>query len=191
MTTVTHILDQEALRRLVRLRGQTWRCFGGPDVSDWLTDVSIFIVTEQGAVTLTGETDDLAFEGEGDTYATLRVDDGASNFPIAAKEGNLYYFHAGQEILDVLVLRESVTEIRDGHPAWTYLTDLGIVFVFADGVIAVTKVSHHTELLAVLRADSIDTLYVKEPSNVWVDKLDIEYTFDRELIALPPAATAP
>ena len=88
-------------------------------------------------------------------------------------------------------MRESVTEIRDGHPAWTYLTDLGIVFTFADGVMAVAKVSHHTELLAVLRADSIDTLDVKEPSSVWVGKLGIEYTFDRELIALPPEAKGP
>lgn len=66
---------------------------------------------------------------------------------------------------------------------------LGIVFKFADAVIAVTKVSHHTELLAVLRADSIDTLNVKEPSNVWQDKLGIEYTLDRYFRRLdtPPA----
>lgn len=187
MTTVTHTLDQNGLRRLAGLRGQTWRCFGGVQVSDWLTDVSIFIVTDEEAVTITGETDDLDFEGEYDTYATFRVEDGATQLPIAAKAGNLYYFQTGQEILDVLVLRESVTEARDGHTTWTYVTDLGIVFKFADAVIAVTKVSHHTELLAVLRADSIDTLNVKEPSNVWQDKLGIEYTLDRYFIRLDTA----
>ena len=74
--------------------------------------MSIFIVTEQGAVTLTGETVNLDFQWEGDTYATLRVDDGATESPIAAPE--------------------------------------------------------------VVRDDGLDTREVKEPSDVWVDKLGSE-----------------
>jgi hypothetical protein len=79
-------------------------------------------------------------------------------------------------------------EIRDGHEAWQYVTDIGIVFKFSAGVIAVTKVSHHTELLSIIKADALDELQIDEPTNIWEDKLGIEYTIRRDFIPIDALA---
>lgn len=184
MTTITQILDVESLSRLARLRGTTWRYFGGAQVSTWLTDVSIFVSTDDGDVTMSGETTDLDFEGEADNYSRFRIDDGATDLDTASRAGHLYHFNGGHRLEDVLIVREIVTERRDGKQAWTYVNDLAVVFVLDNGVIAISKVSHHTELLSVVRADQLDALDLDEPSHGWEDKLDVEFSFTREVLSI-------
>lgn len=184
MTTITQILDAESLSRLAHLRGATWRYFGGVQVSSWLTDVSIFVATDGGELTISGETTDLDFEGEDDTYSRFRIDDGAPDLDAASRAGHLYHFNSGHRLDDVLIVRETVTERRGGEQTWSYVNDLSIVFVLDNGVIAISKVSHHTELLSVVRADSFDTLALDEPSHGWEDKLDADFSLTQEVLSI-------
>lgn len=184
MNTITQILDGESLSRLARLRGAAWRYFGGVQVSNWMTDVSLFVSTDAGELTITGETAELDFEGEDDTYSRFRIDDGAADLDAASKAGHLYHFNSGQRLGDVLVVRETVTELRDGEAAWTYVTDIGIIFVLDKGAITISKVGHHSELLSVVRADSLADLQLDEPSHAWEDRLDVEYSFKRQTLGV-------
>jgi hypothetical protein len=78
-------------------------------------------------------------------------------------------------VTDVLIVRESVIETRDGREAWRYVTDIGIVFQLSNGVIAVVKVSQHAELLCIVKADTLDQLQIDEPGSSWEERLGIEY----------------
>ncbi len=184
MINVNRNLDRESLVRLASLRGQRWRCFGGQQVSDWMTDVSLFVLTEESALTISGEVDELDFEGEEDSYSRLRVDQGAADLGAAKKSGNTYHFYASQEVRDVLVVRETVEQNIDGEPTWTCTTDIAIVFVLGSGVLAVAMVSHHSELLAAVRADDVESLTIEEPSNLWTDKLGVEHRFTRDMVPI-------
>jgi hypothetical protein len=184
MTANSQILDREGLLRVAALKGRAWRCFGSQGMTDWLTDVAAFFCTDGPAITVSGIADYLDFEGEEDTYSLLHVDDGASDFDEAEKVGRLYFFYAGHRVIDVLIVRETILEIRDDHEAWQYVTDIGIVFKLSAGVIAVTKVSHHTELLSIIKADTLEELQIDPPTNIWEDKLGIEYTIRREFIPI-------
>lgn len=83
---------------------------------------------------------------------------------------------------------QTIVENRDGQEAWQYVTDIGIVFKFSAGVIAVTKVSHHTELLSIIKANALEELQIDEPTNIWEDKLGIEYTIGRDFIPIDALA---
>ena len=184
MNTITQILDEESLSRLAALRGGVWRYLGGVQVSNWMTDVSLFIATDSRLLTITGETTELDFEGEDDTYARFRIDDGATDLDAASKSGHLYYFNSGQTVQDVLIVRETVTEHREGRTTWSYVTDIGIIFVLSGGLIAIGKVGHHTELLSVTRAQNLDALKLDDPSHGWEDRLDVEYSIERQTLAI-------
>ena len=184
MNTITQILDEESLSRLAALRGGVWRYLGGVQVSNWMTDVSLFIATDSRLLTITGETTELDFEGEDDTYARFHIDDGATDLDAASKSGHLYYFNSGQTVQDVLIVRETVTEHREGEATWSYVTDIGIVFVLSGGLIAIGKVGHHTELLSVTRAQNLDALKLDDPSHGWEYRLDVEYSIERQTLAI-------
>lgn len=182
MISVTQTLDPESLVRLDGLRGQRWRYFGGPQVSDWMTGVSMLVATEDSALTISGEVDDLDFEGEEDSYSRLRVGQGSPGIAAAATAGQAHHFYGGQEVRDVLVVRETVSQSIDGRATWTYTTDIAIVFALQTGVLAVAKVSHHSELLAAARADDLQALTIEEPSNIWSDEPGLEHDFRRDAV---------
>lgn len=181
MITVTQSLDHESLTRLADLRGQRWGYLGGPHVSNWMTDVSMFVSTEESALTISGEVDELDFEGEQDSYSRLRVDQGAVDLAAATESGHRYYFHAGEEVRDVLIVEETVRQITYGQPTWTYTNDIAIVFALQTGAIALAKVSHHSELLCVVQAVDVQALKIEEPSHIWTDKLGVEHYFTRDI----------
>ncbi|MEI2718305.1 MAG: hypothetical protein V9E98_15170 [Candidatus Nanopelagicales bacterium] len=182
--TVTQNLDHESLTRLADLRGQRWRYLGGPHVSNWMTDVSLIVATEESELTISGEVDELDFEGEQDSYSRLRVDQGAADLAATTESGHRYYFHAGEEVRDVLIVQETVRQVSYGQPTWTYTNDIAIVFALRTGAIALAQVSHHSELLGVVQAADVQALKIEEPSHIWTDKLGVEHHFTRDTIPI-------
>lgn len=157
-------------------------------MTDWLSDPCVFFCTEGPAITVSGWTDYFDFEGEDDTYSLLKIDGGAEDFEEAKRSGRIYSSEAGQEVVEVMVVRETVVATRGEHESWRYVTDIGIVFKLSAGAIAVTKVSHHTELLSVIKADTLEELQIDEPTKIWEDKLGIEYTIRRDFIPIDARA---
>jgi len=45
-------------------------------------------------------------------------------------------------------------------------------------------VSQHTELLSIAKADTLEELQIDPPTNIWEDKLGVEYTIGREFIPI-------
>ncbi|MCU0298504.1 MAG: hypothetical protein MUF33_08300 [Candidatus Nanopelagicales bacterium] len=77
-----------------------------------------------------------------------------------------------------------MTEHREGQRTWSYATDTGIIFVLSGGLIAIGKVGHHPELLSVTRAASLDALKLDDPSHGWEDRLDVQYSIERQTFAI-------
>lgn len=153
-------------------------------MTDWLSDLSVFFCTEGPSITVSGWTDYFDFEGEDDTYSLLKIDGGAEDFEKAKRSDRLYSSQSGQEVTDVLVVRETVVETRSGHESWRYVTDVAIVFQLSDSVIAVAKVSHHSELLGIATAAVMDDLPNEEVSNRWRDRRGVAYAVDRQVIRI-------
>ena len=92
---------------------------GGRYMSDGTSDLAIFAVTDKASITISGPVDELDFEGDDDTYVRPRVREGAPERQAATKSGNLYFQNSGERVLDVVIVRQTITEERDGaveHP---------------------------------------------------------------------------
>lgn len=179
------LLDPESLLLLRNLVGGTWQCMGGRYMSDGTSDVAIFAVTDKASVSISGPVDELDFEGDDDTYVRLRVREGAPERQSATKSGNLYFQNSGEQVLDVVIARQTITEERDGIPMWTFVSDIGVIFVLSRGVVAISPVSHHTELLQIRRANSLSDLTLEEPLSAWEN--DLETSYQRRFEFLPIA----
>lgn len=182
MTELSLCLDGHGLEHLYALIGEKWKLFGGGALSDWLTAISLFISTDGHEVTVTGEVEYLDFEREDETYSRLQVSSGAGGLGKAAAAGYLYYHHQGEEVTDVRILRETVSEFIDGARTWTLTTDIAIVFVLESGVIAVARVNYHSELLCVVQARTVQDLVVDQLLSSWTNLVDRTYEFERRMI---------
>lgn len=176
------IVDKESAMKLAALRGHGWRYFGSSQMTNWFTDTSVFFCTEGPAITVSGWTDFFDFEGEDDTYSLLKVDNGAADFEEARKAGRIYSTQSGQSVNDVLIVRETVVETRRRQVSWRYVADIAIVFQLSHGVVAVAKVSHHTELLGIATAQSMDELRIDQVNSCWGDRQGVTHTADRQVI---------
>ena len=181
------LVDPESLLLLRHLVGGTWQCMGGRYMSDGTSDVAIFAVTDKASITISGPVDELDFEGDDDTYIRLRVREGAPERQAATKSGNLYFQNSGERVLDVVIVRQTITEERDGTPKWTFVSDIGVIFVLSRGVVAISPVSHHTELLQARRADSLSNLTLEEPLSARENELETSYKRQVEFLPIADA----
>ena len=164
------IVGKESATKLAAIRGHVWRGFGSPHQTNWFTHTSVFFCTEGPAITVSGWADSFDFEGEEDIYSLLKIGDGAADFEEAMKTGRIYSTQSGQHVNDVLIVREAVVETRSGQVPWRYVADIAIVFQLSHGVVAVAKVSHHTELLGIATAPSTDELRIEQVKSYWQDR---------------------
>lgn len=171
MTNVEMSIDIGSQRLLAALRGQRWRCFGAPEMAPQPgAPFDIFFATEDAAITVCSMVDYLDVDGEESPFAALSVEPGAPRFDEVANNGNLYFFHSGAGVTDILVVRDTISEQRDGTSTWRFTTDVGIVFVLTTAVIAVSKLGLHDEMLQVTVARSMDELVLPWIQRKWKDR---------------------
>lgn len=183
MNKAARLIDHDSLLRLAKLVNGAWEYFGAEGMGVELrTSFNAFFVTSCGSITVWSDVEYLDFTGEEDTYSGLSVEDGALHLREARSTGSFFYFHAGESVVDVLVLRERIQEVCDGVTTWEFTTDLAVVFVLSEGVIAVSKRSQHAEVIAVTHAGSLEQLAIAEPSSSWVEQIGVDYVHSREFI---------
>lgn len=187
MTTHEFLLSNESRRRLAALIGAHWECFGAASMGPQLfAPFDVFFVTDRATVTVVSTVD--FFDIDGDAYDTtiaeLSVDSGAAQLNEASARGGVYVFHAGEVVLDVLAVRDVLSEIRDGQQTWTLAKDVGVVFVLTTGAIAISQDSIHDELLVISMAASLDAIALPEIQRKWHSKLGIEYVEGRQFLSV-------
>lgn len=180
----------EDLRRLQALIGGEWLCVAGDTLGpDFNEPEEVIAATTVGAVTVVSDTAEADFQyGERTTYSMLAVSDDISGFEAAKRNGNVYVQHQREQVLDVEIVREVITAREDGEDTWEYTTDVGVVFVLSKGAVAIAKGSHHTEMLAVRMAGSVEDLGIPDRTVEWEDDLTVQYRSTREFIPVDALA---
>lgn len=193
MTSHDFTFDRESLIRLSAMRGQTWKCFGSLSMAANLaTPFSAFFVADARAITLASIVDyyDIDADPYHTTIAELSIAEGADELDEATRSGHIYLFHLGEKVIDVVVIRDTIIEHRDGSRTWKIVKDVGVVFVLSNGVIAVSQLGLHDEMLQVTIGESIASLKLPVVQRKWIDVLGIEYDVSREFIAVSELLTA-
>lgn len=182
-------LDQDSLHNLAAVLGARWQYLGGADLWDRLSASQAFIVTDGGALTINADIEYLDFEDFEDNYSYLRAIPGAQDLATARSRGYLYYFHTGQTVTDVLIVRDKISEIRYGHTAWEFSFDSAIIFQLQHAVIGITKYPH-SELFLITHAPELGELDVISRFDEWEDELGVEHITTRTTIPIRELVTA-
>lgn len=179
----------EEVARLAALIGAEWLYVAGDTLSpDFNTPVEVVVGTTVDSITIYSEQVPADFEDPDLEYAVLSIRDVEGRFEAAKRSGNVYVHHQHEQILDVQIVRETITEIENGTTMWEYTTDVGVVFVLGKGAIAIAKGSHHTEMLAVRTAGSVEDLDIPDRTVEWEDDLTVQYRSTREFIPVDALA---
>lgn len=176
----------EDLNRLRRLVGSEWLYVAGDTLApDFNTPVDVIVGTTQGSLRVVSDiaTADFQYD-EAMTYSFLTTSDDISGFTVAARHGNVYVQHQHERLIEVLIVRETITENEDGEDSWEYTTDIGVVFVLSHGAIAIAKGSHHTEMLLVRTAPSVSELDIPDRTIEWADDLTTRHHCTREFLSI-------
>ncbi len=173
--------DLQALRNLV---GGEWLYVAGDTLGpDFNTSVDVILGTTSGSVRVVSAIAGADFRyDEPMTYSVLSISNDVSGFEVAKRRGNVYVQHQREQIVDVQIVRETIVEVENGEDSWEYTTDIGIVFVLAKGAVAIAKGSHHTEMLVVRMASTVDELDIPDRTIEWADDLTIQHRSTRQLI---------
>lgn len=181
----SNVFSGTDLARLGALIGCEWMFVAGETLSpDFYTPVDVLVGTTADTFTIYSEAVGADFEDPDLEYAALSIRDVGERFEVAKRRGNIYVQHQRERIIDVLIVRESITAIEDGEPSWEYTTDIGVVFVLSKGAVAVAKSSHHTEMLVVRMARDIGELDIPDRTIEWADDLTVQYESTREFIPI-------
>lgn len=193
-------LNAEALLRLDALRGTTLRRIFGFNLDVRLMSEDVSVETDQATITLWGDVEDLGdWEGFEGQYSVLRIDEGVPSIyadtDVAAVNGaneEGFFFHAGELIEDVFIVRERVAKVVSDEVEWEYTTDVAVIFELSKGALAISKAALDGEMLNVTIADSFDRLTLPPAGALWFhwNVLGTEFLRSSELLSVEDLVTA-
>lgn len=174
-----NLLTRSDLEQLAGLRGERLEFFAGGGLWEHLAGDNVVFVTTSATLTVWTTMTALDFEGFLEEYTVFRVDQGDhGHLPEAKNKGYVYYFHSGELIQNIVIVREEVNEHRMGELAWNYTTDVAIILILEAGAIAITQIGMHEGLLKVTHAESLEKLELPEVGSRWRE--DLTVTVDRK-----------
>ena len=177
-----------ALESFQSLLGAKFESLSGPTLGPDLVSDLIIIETNSGNVAIQGDIVHLNFEGFEDTYSKLVATGDVEKLLTQAKKiGNLYYFRAGENISQVLILRDEITCFENHEFSWKYVSDSGLILQLDSGFVAITKLGYHDELLSISYMDKLDMDEIPAPTAAFEDNLDTNLVVKRKFISLKEA----
>lgn len=181
MLQVVNLLDRSEYAELAFLKGSKLKMFGGRGLHEWLSGAEVNVVTDRAALHIWVDIDELGqwegTDGGEPDYTAIHVDRSDEGLAEAQEHGSMYFFHSGQTVTDVSIVRETVTQAAYGTEIWDYVTDVSIVFELSGGALAITKRNHSVEDLVVTHAESVSSLKIPPTNGFWCHWNDMAYSF--------------
>ena len=185
MNKYSHVFSGQNIARLGDVVGCRWMFVAGETLTPHFnTPVDVVVGTKADTFTIYSEAVGADFEDPDLEYSVLSIRDVGRGFEVAKRRGNVYVQHQGERIVDIQIVRETITEAEDGDDSWEYTTDIGVVFVLSKSAVAIAKGSHHAEMLVVRMAPTVEDLEIPDRTIEWTDDLTVRYRSTREFIPI-------
>jgi hypothetical protein len=183
MALIVNTLSRDEITNLRGLIGATFDSLAGAHLPDYLSGSEVLLVTDRGVLRIWSEVMGLDFQGFDEDYSTLHVAIGDDGLDEATRLGHRYYFHSGERIDDVEIVREIVSEVVIGEATWEYCSDIAIMLKLSGGSLTLRREHLNMEVLSVRFADVGAVTGVPTPTSYWSDTVDTRYVTER--IVLP------
>lgn len=182
MSTVLNTLRKTELISLRDLIGAEFDSIAQEGLPDYLAGTEVLIVTDRNILHIWSEVEELSFEGFEEDYSSLRVNSGGENLATATELGDRYYFHSGEHIERVAVVRETVSESKFGNPTWEYTSDIAIILTLSGGTLVIERDDLNMEVFHIRFFDKDESPVITSPTTYWQDTLDTRYRVERLVV---------
>jgi hypothetical protein len=147
---LTNIFNRESAQLISRVLGQRLSYVAGPELWHHLSSDLVYLVAEDKVLGFQGDIQSQNFEGFEADYSEIQVNEhGESELMEAEEKGNLYYFHSGEKIEQISIIRDTIILSAGERDSWQYTTDVGVLFKLTSGALTISKLGYHDELLQV------------------------------------------
>lgn len=189
MIEETAFLDRHSLKLLAACVGRTWRFVTGSPLTEkpgfLFSWGQVEVACEEGKIAITSEEFISSFEGFASDYDTLRVGSVEGRASSAEKRGDVSLLFRGSRVVNVSILRETITKTEMEKPIWKYATDFAIVFELDHGFVAIFKGSHTgSQALQVCSSKTLESLEISDSSLEWTSAATLgeEFVVERSFV---------
>ncbi len=183
MITTQQIIDAEEMRLLNSLINSTWVDISGDGLTDEkLCWESVRIETSSGAIELSFFLEVINIAGEPDDYPWLHIRKSDTKSTKALKGGRIYYHGRGEQILEVWILRESLTNIQNGEQFFKNLADVCVAFKLGSQWISFTRAAHFSDSINIQRTTSREEIVIPDVLDEWEADLINQFDLNQEWI---------
>lgn len=187
MSTSPTLLASADIERLRGLIGGSWRYLAGKTLTHHLcTPIDVIVGTTHGSLRVVSTAAGWDPVRDAWSPALLSISEDVGNPSEVERSGNTYFHHQHETLIEILIIRETITQLRADVETWSQVADIGVIFVLTDGVIAVLQASRHTEFLTVQIATSLAELRLHGHAGEWEDDLFVENRSQLNLISIEP-----
>lgn len=180
--------DLAGIHKLQALLGQSFSFLGGPALSKILSGDRIVFVCDKSAISFNCNFIDADLEGFPDEYNIVRPEEPRLvDIEKAKQRGYFYTQLAGEQVKEISIVEETVTRYRGSEQLWSFVSDVAFIFEMAGGFVAISKLSHHMEMLKVTYGNSLDSLVIPETSNRFEEDIFLSLEVNRRTISLSEA----
>jgi len=178
-------IKQQGLELLAQIIGKRLLSFSGPYMSEALEGEQILISCENLDIVIEGQVEFLELGGNLDEFTRIDVYKSPRKLVAQAIEkGNVYYQNSGGLIVDVMICREYINKTENEKDMWEYETDNSVILVLDNGIISISKVSHHAELLKVSFLNSLNVEEIEDTSGRFSPDLFNKYLKVRRIFSV-------
>ena len=179
------LISSKEQRILANLKGATWNsiCGNAMDLDSFAWGW-VVIDTSHGALRITLESRELDFEGDWDDYSQMSISQSDSGAQAAAAKGEIFYFERDQEIAEVWLVRDTMTNHRKDGQTIRYVSDVAVVFKLESSWISISKNYHRSEAIDVVRGSKSSPILVTNLESRWESDLLNDYEHEREWLKI-------
>ena len=171
------------LRLMAGLIGKTWDHYGSRTLFNegTLAASDMFLATSSSAISVVADCKLLDFEDGADEFSLLRIEDGAIGATAARRSGDLYFDFRGGQVVNVLIIRDTVT--MDDHDLGhrELVVDSGFIVETTQGSLAICKGSFYMQDMFIQKADTTASLELIASQNEWESSLGREFSILRRV----------
>ena len=170
---------------LKRFVGSELNFVAGPELWEHLSSDLIILVCGENQIALQGDIFQSAFEGFQADYSTINfLPPKSADLNASIRKGFSYYFHTGERVIGVSIIRDRVVHLHGSEVLWDYQSDSGVILYLTNGALAISKLGYHDEMLQVTYFDPADMVRLPELNSHFESDLYNQYEFERQIMPI-------
>lgn len=186
MIVTEQCLPEASFTILGQMLHKTWINMSGPSMpSSSFAWSEVTLRLSNLTISLRLEPHQLDIDGYIDEYPTLEITSD-NQTPDNGRETEPFFHGQNEEVLEVKVIRDSITGFEAGTPYFHNVADIAIAIRLESHWIVICRASHFMGAFEINRVTQLSDASLPHTADEWESTLIHQYEFSREWIQVQP-----